>query len=116
LGSIPIIGLAKKLEEIFFPDLSDPQLLPKTSSSLKLLQNIRDEAHRVAITFHREKRNKRTLETELTKIDTIGEKKAQKLLTEIGSVEDVKNADFETLEKTVGTTSAKKLVEFYKTN
>jgi len=116
LRSIPIIGLAKKLEEIFFPDLSDPQLLPKTSSSLKLLQNIRDEAHRVAITFHRERRNKRTLETELTKIDTIGEKKAQKLLTEIGSVEDVKNADFEMLEKTVGTISAKKLVEFYKTN
>ena len=116
LGLIPIIGLAKKLEEIFFPDLSDSQLLPKTSSSLKLLQNIRDEAHRVAITFHRERRDRRTLETELTKIDTIGEKKAQKLLTEIGSVEDVKNADFETLSKVVGTTSAKKLVEFYKAN
>jgi excinuclease ABC subunit C len=116
LQTIPIIGLAKRLEEIFFHDLSDPQLLPKTSSSLKLLQNIRDEAHRFAITFHRERRDKRTIDTELTKIESIGEKKAKKLLIELGSVKNVKNADFETLEKVVGKESAKKLVEFYKAN
>ena len=57
---IPIIGLAKKLEEVFFPDDKDPYNLPKTSSGLKLLQQARDEAHRFAITFHREKREKRT--------------------------------------------------------
>jgi excinuclease ABC subunit C len=116
LENIPIIGLAKRLEEIFFPDLSDPQLLPKTSSSLKLLQNIRDEAHRFAITFHRQRRDKRTLNTELTQIESISEEKAKKLLIELGSVEDVKNADFETLEKVVGKVSAKKLIEFYKVN
>ena len=116
LESIPIIGLAKRLEEIFFPDLQDPQLLPKTSSSLKLLQNIRDEAHRFAITFHRERRSKRTIETELTKIESIGEKKAKKLLIELGSVENIKKADIEALEKVVGKESAKKLVEFYKIN
>jgi excinuclease ABC subunit C len=116
LENIPIIGLAKRLEEIFFPNLPDPQLLPKTSSSLKLLQNIRDEAHRFAITFHRARRDKRTINTELTNIESISEEKAKKLLIELGSVEDIKNADFETLEKVVGKVSAKKLVEFYKTN
>ena len=114
LGTIPIIGLAKRLEEIFFPDLSDSQLLPKTSSSLKLLQNIRDEAHRFAITFHRERREKRVINTELKEIESIGEKKATKLLIELGSVDNIKNADFETLEKVIGEKSAKKLIEFYK--
>ncbi len=115
LEDLNIIGLAKRLEEVFFPGLSDAQLLPKTSSSLKLLQNIRDEAHRFAITFHREKREKRIIETELTQIDSIGEKKARKLLTELGSVEDVKRADLETLQKLVGEESANNIIEFYKT-
>ena len=116
LGQLNIIGLAKRLEEIFFPNSSEAQLLPKTSSSLKLLQNIRDEAHRFAITFHREKREKRIIDTELLKINSIGEKKAKKLLIELGSTDAVKNANFETLKKLVGEESANNIVEFYKAN
>jgi excinuclease ABC subunit C len=114
LESLNIIGLAKRLEEVFFPDSSDAQLLPRTSSSLKLLQNIRDEAHRFAITFHRERREKRVIDTELLKIDSVGEIKAKKLLIELGSVESVRNADFETLRKLVGEESANNIIEFYK--
>lgn len=115
LNNIPIIGLAKKLEEIYFPYLEDPQTLPKTSSSLKLLQQIRDEAHRFAITFHRQKRNKRIFSTELTMIPGIGEKLAQKLLKEFGSVDGVKNADEEKLKKTVGEKKARIIKEYFST-
>ncbi len=87
-----IIGLAKKLEEIFFPGESDPYTIPKTSSGLKLLQRVRDEAHRFAIEFHRSLREKRTLTSELNQIKGIGEKTVKKLLTEFGSVEGIKNA------------------------
>lgn len=114
LSNINIIGLAKRLEEIFYPDNPESQLLPKTSSSLKLLQSVRDEAHRFAITFHREKREKHISETELTQIKTIGEKKAKKLLIELGSVEAVKNAGFEKLKSIVGEESANNIIEFYK--
>lgn len=102
LEKIPVIGLAKRLEEVFFPEQSDPLLLPRTSSSLRLLQQIRDEAHRFAITFHRSLRDKRTLQTELTEIDGVGEKIAQRLLIRFGSVEGVKQAKPEELEKTSG--------------
>lgn len=114
LKNVNIIGLAKRLEEIFYPDNSEPQLLPKTSSSLKLLQNIRDEAHRFAITFHREKREKHIFETELTKIKSVGEKKAKKLLIELGSVDAVKKASYDILKKIVGEESANNIIEFYK--
>jgi len=98
----PVIGLAKRLEEVFFPNESLPHNLPKTSSSLKLLQQVRDEAHRFAITFHRQLRDKRTLQTELTDIDGVGKTKAEKLLKEFGSVAQVKAASIEQLEKVVG--------------
>ena len=67
-----IIGLAKRLEEVFFPGNSDAQMLPHTSSSLRLMQQVRDEAHRFAITFHRERRRKRTITSELDKIEGVG--------------------------------------------
>jgi excinuclease ABC subunit C len=110
---ITIIGLAKKLEEVFFPGRQDAVMLPKTSSSLKLIQQVRDEAHRFAITFHRQLRDKRTLQTELTEIPGIGEKKAQKLLVELGSVEDVKKADFGKLVELVGEKTAKAVKEHF---
>ena len=90
-NSLNVIGLAKKLEEVFFPGDSDPQTIPKTSSGLKLLQKIRDEAHRFAVEFHRSLRDKRTFTTELTSIEGIGDKTAQKLLTEFDSVENIKD-------------------------
>jgi excinuclease ABC subunit C len=94
-----IIGLAKRLEEVFFPENSEPESIPKTSSGLKLLQQIRDEAHRFAITFHRARRSKRTITTELTEIKGIGKATAYQLLSELGSVEKIKNSNTETLSK-----------------
>lgn len=101
-----IIGLAKRLEEVFFPDNPEAQTIPKTSSSLKLLQHVRDEAHRFAITFHRSRRDKRTLTSELLEIKGIGEKIAEKLLKEIGSLKKVKISNIEELEKVVGKAKA----------
>jgi len=99
---VPVIGLAKRLEEIFIPHQSESILLPKTSTALRLIQSLRDEAHRFAIEYHRTLRDKRTFQTELTTIDGIGEKTAQKLLITFGSVERVKKADREDVEKVVG--------------
>lgn len=115
-GDIPVIGLAKRLEEVFFPDTPEALLLPRTSSSLRLLQQVRDEAHRFAIEFHRSLRDKRTLQTELTDIEGIGEKTATKLLVAFGSVESVKNAPLEALSECVGKGNAQKLREFFATN
>ena len=97
-----IIGLAKRLEEVFFPEKSEPETIAKTSSGLKLLQQIRNEAHRFAITFHRKRRSKRTIATELTEIKGIGKATAYLLLSELGSVEKIKKTDTETLSKIIG--------------
>lgn len=90
---IQIIGLAKRLEEIFIPDKSESILLPRTSSSLKLIQQIRDEAHRFAITFHRKLREKRTITTELLNVKGIGKQTALKLLEVFGSIANILNAN-----------------------
>lgn len=109
-----IIGLAKRLEEVFFPGISEAQTIPKTSSSLKLLQHLRDEAHRFAITFHRQRRDSRTLQTELTEIEGIGKKNAEKLLQSFMSIEEIKNAPEEKLVEAIGKSKAKLVYEFYK--
>ena len=88
----PIIGLAKRLEEVFLPGISDAQMLPHTSSALKLLQQIRNEAHRFAVTFHRQRRKKRTLTSELDNIPGIGAKRRAQLLKQFGSVKNIANA------------------------
>ena len=108
-----IIGLAKRLEEIYLPNSSEPQTIPKTSSSLKLLQQIRDEAHRFAITFHRQRRSKRTLTSELLEIKGIGEKIAEKLLKNFKSVNEIKHASLEELEKVIGKAKAETVYKFY---
>lgn len=110
---IPVIGLAKRLEEVFFPNEPLPFNLPKTSSSLKLLQQVRDEAHRFAITFHRELRDKRTLSTELLEINGIGKAKAEKLLKIFGSVAQVESASLEQLEQAVGKRTAETLRRYF---
>lgn len=109
-----IIGLAKRLEEIFLPNISEAQTIPKTSSSLKLLQHVRDEAHRFAITFHRQRRDARTLKTELTEIKGIGSKLAEKLLQNFNSINDIKTAPVEDLSKIIGNVKAKLILDFYK--
>src|SRR6056297_284094 len=97
-----VAGLAKRLEEVFLPQKADPVMIPKTSSGLKLLQRARDEAHRFAITYHRQKRSKRTVKTGLTEIDGVGEKTAQKLLKAYGSVDQIRKADADSLKNELG--------------
>lgn len=109
-----IIGLAKRLEEVFLPGNPNPENIPKTSSSLRLLQQVRDEAHRFAITFHRLRRNKRTFTSELVEIKGIGEKLAEKLIREIGSVEKVRTSDREALEKVVGRVKAELIYNHFR--
>ncbi|HKB86894.1 MAG TPA: excinuclease ABC subunit UvrC [Ignavibacteriaceae bacterium] len=108
-----IIGLAKRLEEVFFPGNSEPESIPKTSSGLKLLQQVRDEAHRFAITFHRGRRSKRTIKTELTDINGIGPSTAQILLKELGSLNAIKNSSFDQLSDIVGKKKADILVQYF---
>lgn len=111
-----IIGLAKKLEEVFVPGIFDSQSIPKTSSGLKLLQRVRNEAHRFAITFHRSLRDKRTLKTELEDIKGIGKKTANKLLTEFGSVEKIKELlknNYNELEKKAGKKAGERLKNYF---
>jgi excinuclease ABC subunit C len=108
----PIIALAKKFEEIYFPGVDQPQSLPKSSPALHLLQRIRNEAHRFAITFHRDVRAKRTFSTKLLEVKGIGEKRAKILLSKFGSIEGIKQAPIEELEKILGKSIARNLKEF----
>jgi len=108
-GQMPIIGLAKRLEEIYFPEDQFPVHISKKSESLKLLQHIRNEAHRFAITFHRQKRSKGAINTQLTAIEGIGENTAVKLLKNFKSVKKLKEASIEELSKIVGNDKAKKI-------
>lgn len=110
-GKIPIIGIAKRLEEIYYPEDSVPLLISKKSPALLLIQRIRDEAHRFAITFHRQKRSKNTFVTEIENIPGIGKKTADKLLAHFKSVKKIKEADMEELIKIAGENIAKKIKE-----
>jgi excinuclease ABC subunit C len=114
---IPVISLAKRMEEIFVPGSTDSIILPKSSSSLRLITNLRDEAHRFAITFHRSRRSKRTLISELEEIDGIGEQTKFVLLKELGSVQAIKSATLEQLTaiKGIGENTARKIIEFFET-
>jgi excinuclease ABC subunit C len=102
INDISIIALAKRAEEVFVPGNEQSIILPRSSSALRLLINIRDEAHRFAISLHRKRRSSRTLESELESISGIGEKNKFLLLKELGSVENIANANKETLSKIKG--------------
>jgi excinuclease ABC subunit C len=110
---VTIIGIAKRLEEIYFPDDPIPLLLSKKSHTLKIIQQARDEAHRFAITFHRKVRDKQLTQTELTEIPGIGDKTAAKLLKEFGSVKKVKAASGPELRACVGFSAAKKILDYF---
>lgn len=115
-GECEIIGLAKRLEEVFMPDRADAVMIPKKSSALKLLQRVRDEAHRFAISFHRKKRSKRTVKSELTQVEGIGEKTSQKLLNTFGSVKAVRETSLEKLQAEVGNKTGERVHEYFRDN
>ncbi|CAL2074912.1 UvrABC system protein C [Tenacibaculum dicentrarchi] len=112
-GKIAIIGIAKRLEEIYYPNDSVPLYLDKKSESLKIIQFLRNEAHRFGITFHRNKRSKTAIKSELEEIAGIGEQTIATLLRKFKSVKRVKEATLEALEATIGVSKAKKVAQFY---
>lgn len=110
-GKIPIIGIAKRLEEIYFPEDSVPLYIDKKSESLKLIQRLRDEAHRFGITKHRDKRSKNFIISQLESIDGIGKHTAEKLLKHFGTVSNIYKAPLTELETLLGKAKANKLKE-----
>jgi excinuclease ABC subunit C len=113
---MPIIGIAKRLEEIYFPGDSYPIHIDKKSESLRLLQRIRDEAHRFAITFHRNVRSRNAFGTQLTAIPSIGENTADKLLSHFKSVKKISEASEEEVSKIIGASKARALFEWKEKN
>lgn len=113
LDKVTVIGIAKRLEEIFFPGDSVPLYINKKSESLKLIQQARNEAHRFAISFHRDQRSKNFLQTQLTGIPGIGNVTAQKLLKAFGSVQRLREADPGEIGKVAGEKVAKRLKEYF---
>ncbi len=115
-GKIPIIGIAKKLEEIYFPNDSIPLYIDKKSESLRVIQQMRDEAHRFGITHHRNKRQKETIKSVLTDIPGIGYNTAQKLLWKFKSVKTITKTSLEDLEKVLGKSKARIVFDFFREN
>lgn len=112
-GQIPVIGIAKRLEELYYPGDSLPLYLDKKSETLKLIQQMRDEAHRFGLKHHRKRRVNEGIGSELTQIKGISEKTAEKLLKEFGSVAQVKRLTEEQLTEAVGKAKARKLTEYF---
>jgi excinuclease ABC subunit C len=112
-GKITIIGIAKRLEEIYFPNDSIPLYLDKTSETLKVIQRLRDEAHRFGITHHRKRRESGTIKSILTTIDGIGFSTAQKLLWKFKSVKKVKKAEKEDLALAIGQSKAQVVFNYF---
>ena len=110
---ITLVGIAKRLEEIYFPGDPLPLYINKKSESLKLMQQLRNEAHRFAINFHRDQRSKNALGTELTEIPGIGEKTAQRLLQKFGSVKQIKTKTFNELAEVMGKKTARTLLDYF---
>lgn len=113
IGKFTIIGLAKNVEEIFFPYDTESVKLPYNSETLNLLKNIRNEVHRFAITFHRKKRSKGIVKNELTSIPGIGDKTAQKLLKELRSIQKIKESSYDEIAKIVGSKNAKTIMVYF---
>ncbi|MGQ1785561.1 excinuclease ABC subunit UvrC [Saccharicrinis sp. GN24d3] len=110
---VAVIGIAKRLEEIFFPGDPVPLYLDKNSETLKIIQHARNEAHRFGITFHRNQRSRDFVKSELDHIKGIGAKTAQKLLSEFKSVEQIKKLNLEEIEQSIGKAKAKVVWEYF---
>jgi len=114
-GKIAIIGIAKRLEEIYYPGDKVPLYIDKKSETLKIIQHLRNEAHRFGITFHRNKRSKSAIQSELEQIPNIGKQTITTLLRKFKSAKRVKNASLEELKEVVGNSRAIQIFEFYHT-
>ncbi len=112
-GKIAIIGIAKRLEEIYFPDDPYPLCLDKNSESLKIIQHLRNEAHRFGITFHRQKRSNAFIGSELDKINGVGEKTVQKLLKEFKTVQHIKKKTLNELSAVIGKAKAQLVFDYF---
>lgn len=112
-GKVPIIGIAKRLEEIYFPGDTLPLYLDKKSETLKVIQQLRDEAHRFGITHHRKRRQKGSMSSILDDIQGIGPKTKQSLLEQFHSVDGIKKASLDELEKTIGKAKAIIIFDFF---
>ena len=112
-GQIAIVGIAKRLEEIYFPDDPIPLYLDKKSESLRIIQQLRNEAHRFGITFHRNKRSKAAITSELEGIKGIGKKTLEELLKKYKSVKRIKEASLKELTETIGGSKAKKIYDSF---
>ena len=112
-GQMAIIGIAKRLEEIYYPDDSVPLYIDKKSETLKIIQHMRDEAHRFGITHHRSRRDKGTLKTSLTEIPGIGPEKARQLLKEFKSITRIKDSSIETLAPVIGKAKAELVYQYF---
>jgi excinuclease ABC subunit C len=113
-GKIAMIGIAKKLEEIYYPEDSIPLYLNKKSETLKVIQQMRDEAHRFGLKHHRGRRSRETLVSELTRVKGISDKTAEKLLREFKSVSKIKESSEEKIAEVIGKIKAKNLILFFK--
>jgi len=99
---IPAIGLAKRLEEVYFPDRPDPLLIPRGSEALFVLQHVRDEAHRFAVAYHRRKRERRALASPLDEVPGVGPSRKKALLKRFGSLSRLARADVQDIAATPG--------------
>ncbi|SIT14792.1 Excinuclease ABC subunit C [Chryseobacterium ureilyticum] len=115
-GKITIVGIAKRLEEIFFPEDPIPLYLDKKSETLKILQRVRDEAHRFGVKHHRTRRKNSTIKSELEEIPGVGGKTIELLLSKLKSVKRIKEANQETLEEILGKSKAKVIWEYFNGN
>jgi len=106
-GQIPIIGIAKRLEELYYPEDEFPLYLDKKSETLKIIQQLRDEAHRFGISHHRNRRSKNTLVSDLSSIKGIGSANRDLLLQSLKSVKKIKESSLQSLEKIIGAAKAK---------
>lgn len=112
-GKMAIIGIAKRLEEIYFPDDSVPLYIDKKSETLRIIQHLRDEVHRFGITHHRNRRSKGVVKTELSSIEGIGPSTAESLLRHFKSVKQIKEATLEEMAGVVGKSKASKVFEYF---
>jgi excinuclease ABC subunit C len=113
-NKVTLLGIAKRLEELYFPNDPIPLYLDKKSETLKVLQHLRDEAHRFGITFHRTKRSEKFTSSELLEISGLGPKSVEKLLVEFKSVENLKSVSLPDLSRIVGKERAVKVIDYLK--